>query len=516
MAKFRITPTSVLLTSGQAATFEAFEDDKPVKATWRFDVPPNQPPPTDAIEQLSALYVAPAVTAARNVVAIAERGGQLASATITLTPDSVAIVPAEVELTGGQTQKFLAIVPGQPAPAVTWILSPPVGALKDISNDSVVYEAPDKFEDDAIVRLIASTPLSATPARATVKLNSPPWTGPGVQLLGTFLLLVFCLVFLLISLWPPALPSPDAARADRISAERSLDDKTHLLDAAELAVAEAKERAQADAEKRDEEEEERLKQKNANAEAQRKANGGVPATASANRASTVNPPAASNDAPDGGAPAAPIAAEVPKPPAPAGRVHVANQQLERATVARADAWRDLQAKLSIEAEVNSPNVTTRLVPRINREVDLLWLVLCAGGLGGFLHMAQSYGEYIGNRTLKSRWAWWYSFRPFIGAALAVVVYAAIRGGFMAVATGSNAKASELNPFGLVSIAAMVGMFSRAATIKLGEVFDTLFKSDKSKTADKLVDPQPPTASATVQVPVVATAAVQGSIVATRQ
>jgi hypothetical protein len=95
-------------------------------------------------------------------------------------------------------------------------------------------------------------------------------------------------------------------------------------------------------------------------------------------------------------------------------------------------------------------------------------------------MAQSYSEYIGNRTLKSSWAWWYSLGPFIGAGLAVVFYAAMRGGFMAIATGSNAKASELNPFGLVAVAALAGMFSKAATIKLGELFDTLFKSDKAK------------------------------------
>lgn len=59
---------------------------------------------------------------------------------------------------------------------------------------------------------------------------------------------------------------------------------------------------------------------------------------------------------------------------------------------------------------------------------------------------------------------------------------------MAVSTGSNAKASELNPFGLVSVAAMVGMFSKPATIKLGEVFDTLFKSEKAKESkDPVVD-----------------------------
>ena len=101
-------------------------------------------------------------------------------------------------------------------------------------------------------------------------------------------------------------------------------------------------------------------------------------------------------------------------------------------------------------------------------------------------MGQSFTDYVGNRTIKSQWAWWYYFRPFIGAGLALVFYAAMRGGFMAIATGSNAKASELNPFGLVAIAALVGMFSRAATMKLGEVFDTLFKSDKAKESkDKL-------------------------------
>jgi hypothetical protein len=147
---------------------------------------------------------------------------------------------------------------------------------------------------------------------------------------------------------------------------------------------------------------------------------------------------------------------------------------------------DLQHKRDIEQKVNDPYVDTKLC-RINRELDLLWLVLLAGALGSFLHTAQSYSDYIGNRTLKSSWAWWYSLRPFIGAGLALVFYAAVRGGVMAVTTGTDTKASELNPFGIVSVAAMVGMFSKAATQKLGEVFDTLFKSDTAKQSkDKLV------------------------------
>ncbi len=127
------------------------------------------------------------------------------------------------------------------------------------------------------------------------------------------------------------------------------------------------------------------------------------------------------------------------------------------------------------------------IGQLNRELDLLWLVLLGGALGSFLHTAQSYSDYIGHQTLKSRWACWYYFRPFIGAGLALVFYAAVRGGFMAIATGSNAKASELNPFGLVAMSALVGMFSRAAIVKLGEVFDTLFKTEKAiESKDKLV------------------------------
>jgi len=153
-----------------------------------------------------------------------------------------------------------------------------------------------------------------------------------------------------------------------------------------------------------------------------------------------------------------------------------------------EASKDLGLKEDIERKVNDTDVDTRLAGHINRELDLLLLVLLAGSLGSFLHLAQSYSEFVGNRTLKSSWAWWYSLGPFIGAGLALVFYAAIRGGVMAVSTGSNAKASELNPFGLVSVAAMVGMFSKPATIKLGEVFDTLFKSEKAKESkDPVVD-----------------------------
>jgi len=75
----------------------------------------------------------------------------------------------------------------------------------------------------------------------------------------------------------------------------------------------------------------------------------------------------------------------------------------------------------------------------------------------------------------------------------VVFYTALRGGVIAIATGTNAKTSDLNPFGVVATAALVGMFSKSATMKLGEVFETLFKSDKAQaTKDKLANLPPTT------------------------
>jgi hypothetical protein len=293
-----------------------------------------------------------------------------------------------------------------------------------------IYQAPPEVQDAGTVSVIATSPARAKQAVATINLVSPPWQGSGVQVLGAFLLLVFSLVFLIIGLWPPALPSPEIAKANRIEAESTLDNAQDKLETA---------------------------QKNAT-------------TGAGNNSSTPS-----------GTPSDKLAQPATNQQADSASEKVADLKK------RVEAVRqDLQHKREIEQKVNDAYVDTKLC-RINRELDLLWLVLLAGALGSFLHTAQSYSDYIGNRTLKSSWAWWYSLRPFIGAGLALVFYAAVRGGVMAVTTGTDTKASELNPFGIVSVAAMVGMFSKAATQKLGEVFDTLFKSDTAKQSkDKLV------------------------------
>jgi hypothetical protein len=111
---------------------------------------------------------------------------------------------------------------------------------------------------------------------------------------------------------------------------------------------------------------------------------------------------------------------------------------------------------------------------ITREIQLLLMVLCAGGLGSLLHAIKSLTDFLGNRNAISSWFWWYISRPFLGATMALIFYAVLRGGFL---TGTPADVNVVNPFGAIAVAALVGMFSDKASQKLGEVFDTLFKAE---------------------------------------
>jgi ABC-type transporter Mla maintaining outer membrane lipid asymmetry permease subunit MlaE len=98
-------------------------------------------------------------------------------------------------------------------------------------------------------------------------------------------------------------------------------------------------------------------------------------------------------------------------------------------------------------------------------------VAIAGALGGYIHLSTSFVDYIGNRRFYASWKWWYGLRPFIGSSLAIIVYFAARGGLVA---GTNG-ASTLSPYGIAAMAGLAGLFSKQATDKLREVFDTLFK-----------------------------------------
>ena len=107
-----------------------------------------------------------------------------------------------------------------------------------------------------------------------------------------------------------------------------------------------------------------------------------------------------------------------------------------------------------------------------REANLLVLAMVFGALGSLIHTAKSFASFAGNRSLVGSWAWWYALQPFGGMALAVLFYATIRGGLFA----SGSTAAAVSPHGIAGVSGMVGMFSKQATDKLGELFSALFQT----------------------------------------
>ena len=233
------------------------------------------------------------------------------------------------------------------------------------------------------------------------------------------LTLVFTLAFLILGLWPPTLPSADVAKADRIQAEATLRLKNDDFDKTEAAWADQERKAQAPA----------------------------PANAA---------PTATNSV-------------------------ITSETRDRVRQGVLFAQQDLAKKRDIEDTVNLPYVLTKMGV-VNRELDLLWLVMLAGWLGACLEMSRSFSEDISNRMIKDGRAVWY-LRSFVGAILALVSYAAIRG-IMSLAGSSN-PTSELNPFRMAGVAALVGIYSRWAMSKLRKVFDILSKAD----ADNKLSPR---------------------------
>jgi hypothetical protein len=126
-------------------------------------------------------------------------------------------------------------------------------------------------------------------------------------------------------------------------------------------------------------------------------------------------------------------------------------------------------------------------PTLSSGTVILLLVVVAGSLGSYIHMVTSFVDYVGNRKLTLSWTWWYLLRVFIGAALAVLLYFAFRGGLFS----SSSQTNVVNPYGIAALAGLAGMFHKKATDKMEEVFGVLFPSNKDdERADSLSNPVP--------------------------
>lgn len=131
-------------------------------------------------------------------------------------------------------------------------------------------------------------------------------------------------------------------------------------------------------------------------------------------------------------------------------------------------------------------VSVKVIP----STALLLLVMIAGALGSMVHAATSFGDYVGNRRFYSSWVVWYLLRLIVGVLLALLLYFAVRGGFFS----GNAQSTSVNPYGIAALAGLGGLFSKQATDKLREVFETMFRVSKTggdaQRKDDLANPAP--------------------------
>jgi hypothetical protein len=105
------------------------------------------------------------------------------------------------------------------------------------------------------------------------------------------------------------------------------------------------------------------------------------------------------------------------------------------------------------------------------EVRLLLMVILAGALGSLVHTVRSVYWYVGNRQLKWSWVIKYVLQPFAGSALAMIFYVVVRGGFFSPQTTPE----NTSPFGFAALAALVGLFSEQAVLKLKRVAETVLE-----------------------------------------
>ena len=115
------------------------------------------------------------------------------------------------------------------------------------------------------------------------------------------------------------------------------------------------------------------------------------------------------------------------------------------------------------------------------ETRYLLIAAFAGALGSYIHLATSFADFLGNRRFMKSWGWWYALRPFIGTALALTMYFAVRGGLIA----GSAGAENLSPYGVAAICGLAGMFSKQAADKLRQVFENLFQTTDTHRSDPL-------------------------------
>jgi hypothetical protein len=114
---------------------------------------------------------------------------------------------------------------------------------------------------------------------------------------------------------------------------------------------------------------------------------------------------------------------------------------------------------------------------LDPQVVLIAMVLMVGALGALVGSSRRFLYFATRDELTKRDEWSYLIRPVQGAALALIVYFTLRGGYL-----GQDQTAPVNPYGVAALSALVGLFTRHAVSKLTDVFDTLFGKPKEDVA----------------------------------
>ncbi|WP_447750431.1 hypothetical protein [Pseudomonas nicosulfuronedens] len=146
-------------------------------------------------------------------------------------------------------------------------------------------------------------------------------------------------------------------------------------------------------------------------------------------------------------------------------------------VALVSLWPQSYPKFPPAGAVGDPGVQCLIGWCPGPDARLLVMVMVAGALGSFVHVAKSFGDFVGNDRFMASWIWWYLLKPCIGMALALMLYLIVRALLLTVNAASDS--ASVNLYGLMAMAGLVGMASKQSTDKFAEVLDTLFRTRRS-------------------------------------
>jgi ABC-type amino acid transport substrate-binding protein len=91
-----------------------------------------------------------------------------------------------------------------------------------------------------------------------------------------------------------------------------------------------------------------------------------------------------------------------------------------------------------------------------------------------IFIAAAFTAHVVAKRFTRSWVLWYFVKPFTAAGLALAIYLVFRAGLLS--TGDNA--AGINPFGVVGLAMLTGLFTDAATKKLRDIFSDAVKPKK--------------------------------------